>query len=90
MTTAIDLNKIRSLKTLEAIRKPLIEFVAFDPAIMRAVYTEEFGWGEDDYEADKEQASDLLEQVERRMKSLGRHLSRAQTASLPASQTAVS
>ncbi len=72
----MDLNKIRTMKTLEAVQKPLKEFVTFDRPTMVAVYVEDFGWGEDDYEADKEQAEYLLEQVERRMKSLGHHLSK--------------
>ena len=72
----IELNKIRTMKTLEAIQKPLKEFVAFDRTTMVTVYVEDLGWGEDDYEADKEKAEYLLEQVERRMKSLGHHLSK--------------
>ena len=72
----IDLNKVRSIKTLEALHKPLKEFVNFDYATMISVYTKSYGWGEDDYEADKERAEYLLEQVERRMKSLGHYLAK--------------
>ncbi len=63
------------MKTLESMQKDLKEFLEFDAAVIIAVYAEEYEWGEEDYEADKEHASYLLEQVERRMKSLGRHLS---------------
>lgn len=77
----IELNKIRTMKTLEAMQKPLKEFVDFDRTTMVTVYVEDLGWGEDDYEADKEKAEYLLEQVERRMKSLGHHLSKGKNAS---------
>jgi hypothetical protein len=72
----IELSKIRTMKTLEAMQKPLKEFVTFDKPTMLSVYAEEFGWGEEDYEADLEQANYMLEQVERRMKSLGHHLAK--------------
>jgi len=77
-TSVIDLNRIRSLRTLEAIKKPLAEFIAFDPDIMKVVYTEDFGWGNEDYEADRERAIDLLERVERRTKSLEQYLARTE------------
>lgn len=64
------------MKTLEEMKKVLNEFLGFDAATMIAVYDEQYGWGEEDYDADKDSASYLLEQVERRMKSLGRHLSK--------------
>lgn len=72
----IEVNKIRSMKTLDAMKKVLSEFISFDHATMVAVYAEEYGWGEEDFEADKDNASYLLEQVEKRMKSLGRHLAK--------------
>ena len=72
----IDLNKIRTMKTLGAIQKPLKEFVTFDKPTMLSVYAEDFGWGEEDYDADLEKAIYMLEQVERRMKSLGHHLTK--------------
>lgn len=65
------------MKVLEAAKATLEEFLTFDRNVMLSVYTEDYGWGEDDYEADKEQASYLLEQLNRRMKSLGNHLSKA-------------
>jgi hypothetical protein len=77
----IELNKIRTMKTLEALQKPLKEFIAFDRATMVSVYVEDFGWSEDDYEADKEKAEYMLEQVEHRMKSLGHHLAKGKNAS---------
>lgn len=73
---SIDLNKIRSLKALEAMRTALTDFINFDPAVIKEVYDEEYGWGEEDYEADIETSKEMLERVERRMKSLGRHLSK--------------
>jgi hypothetical protein len=73
----MDLNKIRTMKTLTAIQKPLREFVTFDRTTMVSVYTEDLGWSEDDYDADKEQAEYLLEQVDHRMKSLGHYLAKA-------------
>lgn len=62
------------MKTLETMRNSLKEFIAFDANNMRDVYIEEFGWGSEDYDADIEKATDLLEQVEWRMKSLGHYL----------------
>lgn len=72
----IELNKIRSVKTLEVMKRDLAEFVSFDRNVMVEVYDEECGWGEEDYEADLEQVKDLLEQVERRHKSLSGHLAK--------------
>ncbi len=63
------------MKTLQGMKDDLKEFLEFDPKVMIATYAKDFDWGEEDYAADMEQASYLLEQVERRMKSLGRHLS---------------
>ncbi len=83
----IEVNKIRSMKTLEAMKKVLSEFIGFDHATMVQVYAEDYGWGEEDFEADKDNASYLLEQVEKRMKSLGRHLSKVK-AEKSASQSA--
>lgn len=71
----MDLNKIRSLRTLEEMKDDLANFLAFDRTIMLAEY-ERQKWGEEDYEADKEEATDLLEQVEHRIKSLDKHLKR--------------
>lgn len=76
MNPSIDLNKIRSPKALEAMRTVLTDFINFDPAVIKALYEEDYGWGEEDYEADIEESKELLERVERRMKSLGRHLSK--------------
>ena len=72
----IDLNKIRSLKPLEEMKKDLTDFIGIDRAIMVQVYDEQYHWGEEDYEADLEQVQDLLEQVEKRIKSLSHHLSK--------------
>lgn len=73
----IDLNKIRSLKTLEEMKSDLTQFLAFDRAVMVEVYNDQ-EWSEDDYEADKEEVAELLEHVERRIKSLGNHVVRKQ------------
>ena len=67
----IDLNKIRSIKTLEGVKQDLTDFIAVDRKIMLAVYDEEYNWGEEDYDADLEQVKELLEQTERRIHSLG-------------------
>jgi predicted nucleotidyltransferase component of viral defense system len=72
----IDLNQIRSLKPLEEMKKDLTDFIGIDRAVMLEVYEEHYQWGEEDYEADLEQVKDLLEQVEKRIKSLGHHLSK--------------
>ena len=83
----IDLNKIRSLRTLEEMKDDLANFLAFDRTIMLAEY-ESQNWGEEDYEADKEEASDLLEQVEHRIKSLDKHLKRQKASPKPTGETA--
>jgi hypothetical protein len=71
----IDLSRIRTLKPLETIKKDLTEFLAFSPAIMIEVYSDN-NWGPEDYEADKEQVQELLDKVERRIKSLSNHLNK--------------
>lgn len=68
----IDLNRIRSVKTLETMKKPLIDFVAFDKQIMLDVYSKDYEWGIEDYESDIEAAEYLLERLEKRIKSLKR------------------
>lgn len=68
----IDVNRIRSLKTLEDIKSTLNEFLVH-PDILE-VYIKEYDWSEEDYEADKEMVVELLEKVERRIKSLSNHL----------------
>ena len=64
------------MKALEGMKKILNEFLNFDTPEMLDVYDKEFGWGEEDLEADRDSAGYLLEQVERRMKSLGHHLAK--------------
>lgn len=88
----IDLTRIRSIKALEVIKKDLTDFLA-DPDILK-VYLEELEWGEEDYDADKEQATELLEKVERRIKSLkglearegSRHCTKSETEASPLAQ----
>jgi hypothetical protein len=68
----IDLNRIRSLKTLTNIKKLLTEFIS-NPIIPQ-IYKEDCDWSEEDYTSDKEQATELLEKVNHRMESLGKFL----------------
>jgi hypothetical protein len=75
----INLNKIRSLKTLETIRKTLMDFLNY-PNMLK-VYENEFGWNEDDYSVDCDLAKELLEKVEHRIKSLTRHLNKVRDLS---------
>jgi len=70
----IDLNKTRSMKTLEEMKRDLTSFIT-DP-IMQQIYVEDKGWSIQDYEDDKEQAQDFLDMVNRRMESLGRYLAK--------------
>jgi len=69
----IDLSRIRSLKTLEEHKKVINDFIN-NPNILQH-YIENLDWDEGDYECDVEQAKELLEKIEHRMKSLGNHLS---------------
>ena len=77
----IDLNKTRSMKTLEEMKKDLTSFIA-DPVIQQ-IYVEDKGWSIQDYEDDKEQALEFLETVNRRMESLGRHLAKKSSDPVP-------
>jgi len=72
----IDLNKVRSIRALEGMKKDLTEFATFDRAIMVQVYDEQYGWGEEDYEADLDQVKEMLEKVERRINSLSNYLNK--------------
>lgn len=72
----IDVNRIRNLATLEDIKVTLNEFLSH--ADIPKIYVEQYEWGLEDYEADREMAEELLEKVERRMKSLSNHLIKAQ------------
>jgi len=70
----VDLNKIRSLRTLEEIRKDLNDFLS-NPMVPE-IYKEDPEGEDDDYDADKEQVIELLEKVEHRIKSLGKFVAR--------------
>ena len=70
----IDLNKTRSMKALEEMKRDLTSFIT-DP-IMQQIYVEDKGWSIQDYEDDKEQASEVLDNVNRRMESLGKYLAK--------------
>lgn len=68
----IDLNKIRSIKLLESIQADLKAFLSNEE--VSAVYVDKLDWSLDDYEADKEMVSELLERVNRRILSLSNFL----------------
>ena len=72
----VNLNRIRSLKTLEDMKRDLTEFI--NNPIMKELYKENAvdDGGEEQYEDDKEDAAELLEKVEHRMQSLGKFLAR--------------
>lgn len=61
-------------------KRDLTDFIAFDRQTMLEVYHTEKNWGEEDYEADKDTAATLLEMVEHRIKSLGRHVAKEKRA----------
>jgi hypothetical protein len=73
----IDVNKIRSMKKLEELKRDLMEFVNFDRRVLTAVYNSEDIGDEDDLDADIDSACELLSKVKYRMKSLGRYLATA-------------
>lgn len=85
----IDLSKIRSLKTLEEMKQDLNEFLV-NPDV-RTIYLEDYGWGEEDYESDRDEVTELLEKVERRIKSLDKYIKGQATTQdsqpLPKSET---
>ena len=66
----INLNRIRSVKTLEEMKQDLTDFLS-NPEILN-VYVEELDWDSEDYESDKEAVQYLLEQLEHRIVSLKR------------------
>lgn len=68
----IDLNRIRSLRTLEEMKKDLNEFLV-NPDV-RKVYLIDLEWSEDDYDADKEAVIELLEAIAKRERSLTNYL----------------
>lgn len=70
----IDLNRIRSLKTLESMKKDLNEFLTNETIPL--LYEEKYG-NLIDYESDIEDVKELMERVEKRMSSLGRYLARS-------------
>lgn len=68
----IDLSRIRSLKTLEEMKQDLTDFLN-NPDIIK-VYVEDYGWGEEDYQSDRDEVIDALDKVERRIQSLDKYL----------------
>ena len=64
----INLNRIRSLQKLEDMKSDLKEFIS-NP-IVKEIYIEDYNWGEEDYGDDVELATELLQQIERRIVSL--------------------
>ena len=73
----IDVNKIRSLAVIDELNKDLNDFLTFDRDALLGVYYAN-NCGEEDLDADMESAAELLTQLDRRSKSLGRHLSKEQ------------
>jgi hypothetical protein len=67
----IDLNRIRSIKTLEGMKKDL-EFFIKESEVSKDIYRTEYDWDTEDYEADKEEAIYLLESIDIRIKSLSK------------------
>ena len=70
----MDLTRIRSLKTLETMKRNLSDFLTNTE--VPNVYTEDLKWGIEDYEADVDAVKELLEAIEKRMKSLSKYLSK--------------
>ena len=66
----IEVNPVRSVKILETMKKDLSAFLN-NPVVLH-VYLNEYDWGEEDYDADQEKAIELLEKVDRRIKSLSK------------------
>jgi hypothetical protein len=67
----IDLNRIRSIKTLEGMKKDL-EFFIKESEVAKDIYRTEYKWDDEDYEADKEDATYLLDCINIRIKSLSK------------------
>ena len=63
------------MNVLDAIRVDLNDFLNHDQTELLAIYDAD-GAGEEDLDVDQDAARDLLEKVERRMKSLGTHLAK--------------
>lgn len=72
----IDVNKYRTLMPLSSIQKTLTDFLNLPPDLTISIYNKTYNWGEEDYEADIERATELLKTVNRRYNSLKRHLSK--------------
>ncbi len=66
----INLNLLRSVKTLESMKKDL-EFFIKEP-IIKEIYDKDYDWDENDYEADREEAAYLIEMINLRIKSLSK------------------
>lgn len=63
------------MNVLEAIRVDLNDFLNHEQTEILAIYDAD-GAGEEDLDVDRDSAKDLLEKIERRMKSLGTHLAK--------------
>jgi len=64
----INPNRIRSIEKLEEMKVDLVFFIN-DPSV-EEVYLKDYEWEDDDLGEDRELAIDLLERIERRIKSL--------------------
>jgi transcription elongation GreA/GreB family factor len=73
----IDLTRIRTMPPLEEMKADLIAFTTCPD--IRRVYLEQMDMDAEEYEADQEQALELLAKVETRIKSLNRLLNRPST-----------
>ena len=73
----IDVNKIRSLAVIDELKKDLNDFLTFDRAELLGVYYAN-NCGEEDLDADMESAAELRSRLDRRSKSLGRHLAKGE------------
>ena len=66
----IDLTRIRSIKTLEDMKKDL-EFFIREP-IIAEIYLEDYGWDEEDLGADRDEAQYCIEKIDKRIASLNK------------------
>ena len=72
VSNMIDLNRIRSIKSLEEMKKDITEFI--NNPLMLEIYSNDISLGEDAYADDKEQAEQLLVKIEKRISSLSKFL----------------
>ena len=76
MITTVTLNHIRNPEELSTLKKVLTDFLTLNRTEAVAVYEHEYGWGEEDLDADTEMVMGLLEKIEHRLKSLSTYLAK--------------